>query len=218
MAGICLIRLKRVRPRGFPAWLGISSENAAHRIAVEWDDAGKVRRGVYVVRRDTNSRLNTLAGGRLFPGVHHHARFAVEERDEHYSVRMLSDDDKTHLAVRGRRAGELPPSSNFRSLEEASEFFRGGSLGYSPATEWGRFDGLVLRCREWKVTPLDVEAVRSSFFEDEAQFPYGSVAFDCALLMRNVEHEWHGQPSLCCALVESHRAGESTPSRSGPRF
>jgi len=36
VAGICLIRLKQIRPRGWPAILGISSENAAHRIAVEW--------------------------------------------------------------------------------------------------------------------------------------------------------------------------------------
>ncbi len=36
MAGICLIRLEQVRPRGLPAFVGLSSENAAHRIAVEW--------------------------------------------------------------------------------------------------------------------------------------------------------------------------------------
>src|SRR6478735_389978 len=50
MVGICLIRLKRVRPSSFPSWLGISSENAAHRTAVEWDDHGMVREGVYVRR------------------------------------------------------------------------------------------------------------------------------------------------------------------------
>ena len=38
LVGICLIRLKKVRPRFLPGWLGISSENAAHRTAVEWDD------------------------------------------------------------------------------------------------------------------------------------------------------------------------------------
>ena len=35
MAGVCLIRLKHVRPKFMPAFLGLSSENAAHRIAVE---------------------------------------------------------------------------------------------------------------------------------------------------------------------------------------
>lgn len=43
IAGICLIRLKHVRPKGFPAMLGIASENAAHRMAVEWDENGIVR-------------------------------------------------------------------------------------------------------------------------------------------------------------------------------
>ena len=38
IAGICLIRPEQVRPAGLPACLGISSENAAHRIAVLWDE------------------------------------------------------------------------------------------------------------------------------------------------------------------------------------
>ena len=56
IAGICLIRLKEIRPRGVPKLLGISSENAAHRIAVEWDDegAGQVRQGVFIPRRDSS--------------------------------------------------------------------------------------------------------------------------------------------------------------------
>ncbi len=37
MGGICLIRLKAIRPRFVPIPWGICSENAAHRIAVEWD-------------------------------------------------------------------------------------------------------------------------------------------------------------------------------------
>lgn len=67
VAGICLIRLRGVRPRWVPSWAGISSENAAHRIAVEWGDADRTLEGVYVARRDTSSRLNACAGGRLFP-------------------------------------------------------------------------------------------------------------------------------------------------------
>src|SRR5690242_17509645 len=79
IAGICLIRLEQMRPQGLPAFLGSSSENAAHRIAVLWeDDDGKTQEGVYVPRRDTNSRLNYLAGGRLFPGEQHAARFQVK--------------------------------------------------------------------------------------------------------------------------------------------
>jgi hypothetical protein len=61
MAGVYLIRLTDIRPRFVPSFLGISSENAAHRIAVEWNQDGNIREGVFIPRRDTSSRLNTLA-------------------------------------------------------------------------------------------------------------------------------------------------------------
>src|SRR5438445_804140 len=120
MVGICLIRLKRVRPAFVPAFLGISSENAAHRTAVEWDDQGTMREGVYVRRRDTNSRLNALAGGRLFPGIHHHAQFTVQETPDRFDVALHSDDGVTSMSVRTRLAVQLPASSIFPNIEEAA--------------------------------------------------------------------------------------------------
>src|SRR5262245_46070670 len=92
MVGICLIRLRGVRPRFCPSRLGITSENAAHRTAVEWDDGGHVREGVYIRRRDTSSRLNSLAGGRVFSGIQSHARFTIRESDTHFEVALRSDD------------------------------------------------------------------------------------------------------------------------------
>ena len=87
MAGVCLIRLKHIRPRFMPLFPGLSSENVAHRIAVEWD---------------TN--------------------------------------------------------------EGTKEF------------------------------------------EDQAMFPPGSVEFDCALLMRGIDHEWHGRNRLCSERTNGETA------------
>jgi hypothetical protein len=202
MVGICLIRLRGVRPAFLPPWLGISSENAAHRTAVEWTDGGAVREGVYVRRRDTGSRLNALAGGRVFPGIHHHARFTVNETADRFEVALRSADGVTSMAVVAARADRLPASSVFASLEEASAFFRAGSLGYSATPDPSKFQGLELRCHNWDVQPLAVESVRSSYFEDPSVFPKGSVEFDCALLMRGIEHEWHGKADLCCGAAD----------------
>jgi hypothetical protein len=196
MAGVCLIRLKNIRPRFLPGFLGISSENAAHRIAVQWDQDGKTREGVFIPRRDTSSRLNTLLGGRLFPGVHHHAAFQVQENDDHYRVELSSADRHTHLLVEGHVAQELPPTSVFRSIKEASEFFERGSLGYSVTAKPDQFDGLELHSFNWQVQPLTVDKVESSFFENRELFPPASVVFDCALLMRGIEHEWCGRGRL----------------------
>jgi hypothetical protein len=45
----------------------------------------------------------------------------------------------------------------------------------------------------WEVQPLEVLNVKSSFFENEEVFPKGSVKFDNALLMTNIEHEWKSE-------------------------
>ncbi len=195
IGGICLIRLVGIRPKLFPLPWGIRSENAAHRIAVEWDVDGKPVEGVYIPRRDSDSRINALVGGRIFPGVHHHAQFTIAERDPSYAVSMTSNDGSAHVYVSGRIAS-LPDSSTFGSLAAASDFFERGSLGYSDTRTAGRYDGLELRCPEWQVEALDVDTVESSYFEDQARFPAGTVEFDCALLMRNIAHEWHGHPDL----------------------
>jgi hypothetical protein len=197
MAGVCLIRLKHIRPKFLPAFLGISSENAAHRIAVEWDQNGETKQGVYVPRRDTSSRINTLLGGRLFPGMHSHATFQVDEHDDNFRVELSSDDQQTHLLVEGHVAEELPKDSVFGSLKEASRFFEQGSLGYSVTATPGRYDGLELCSFNWQVRPLDVKNVKSSFFDNRELFPAGSVDFDCALLMQGIDHEWHGRDCLC---------------------
>ena len=101
IAGICLIRLKAIRPKGLPKQIGISSENGAHRIAVEWEENGALKEGVYIPRRDTSSRLNSIAGGAIFPGVHYLARFSVNENDGTYEVSFVSDD-KTSLSIKAK--------------------------------------------------------------------------------------------------------------------
>ena len=196
VAGICLIRLEEIRPKGFPRIAGLSSENAAHRIAVEWDEAGTTREGVYIPRRDTGSLMNHLAGGRVFPGEHHRARFDVEDSPERVSVAMRAADGAVHLRVVGRPTAALPAGSIFDSLETASAFFEPGSVGFSATASGRRLDQVVLTTHGWSVAPLAIEHVASNWFADPRRFPPGSAVFDCALIMRNVAHEWREGASL----------------------
>ena len=196
IGGICLIRLKHVRPASSLLPWGLSSENGAHRIAVEWEQNGEIKEGVYIPRRDTDSRLNTLVGGRLFPGVHHYAKFTTHESAVRYSVSLESTDHHTHVSVAGLLADKLPADSVFSSLKEASDFFEAGSLGYSTAESPSLYDGLELHCHQWHMDALAVQSVSSSYFDDVRRFPHGSVQFDSALLMRGIQHEWRGKPPL----------------------
>jgi hypothetical protein len=175
----------------------VSSENAAHRIAVEWNEGGVGREGVYIPRRDTSSRLNTVLGGRLFPGVHHRARFDLVEGAGRYQLHMRSDDGSAEVRIDAAIASAFPAGSVFGSLATASSFFERGALGYSATGREGTFDGLELRSLSWRLEPLTMSQVNSSFFEDRRLFLPGSVQFDCALLMRDTAHEWRAHDQLC---------------------
>jgi hypothetical protein len=190
VAGICLIRLEQIRPKRFPQMLGLSSENAAHRIAVLWDDEHGSHEGVYIPRRDTSSLMNHLAGGRLFPGEHQRASFRVDDAGDRIALRMTSADGRVQVDVAGREALALPADSIFRTVGEASAFFEPGSIGYSATASGQQLDRIVLTTHSWSVTPLEMERVASSYFADATMFPQGSIAFDCALIMRNIAHEW----------------------------
>ena len=112
---------------------------------------------------------------------------------------MDSLDGATHVRVGGRIAPALPSSSIFRSLEEVSAFFKGGSVGYSATSDRGRFDGLELRTLTWNMAPFEVNEIASSFFEDALRFSPGNATFDSALVMRAIEHEWRACAPICSA-------------------
>jgi Uncharacterized conserved protein (COG2071) len=196
IAGICMIRLTKLRPEGMPRTIGLTTENAAHRIAVEWDGQDGPRRGVYIPRRDTASRLTVLGGGRFFPGEHHRACFRVHETERRYEVAFTSVDGTAHVALAAELAAELSPGSVFASLDQASTFFEGAPLGYSATKHPGRFEGLELDCARWCVEPLLVEQAESSYFEDQSLFPAGSVQLDSALVMRNIPAIWRAREGL----------------------
>jgi hypothetical protein len=190
IAGICLIRLEDIRPRRFPAAFGLSSENAAHRIAVVWDDRAGSHEGVYIPRRDTGSLVNHLAGGRLFPGEHQRARFDVTEDAQRIAMHMRSADGEVEVDVVARTDAQLAATSHFATVGEASAFFESGGIGYSVTKSGDRLDGVVLKTDSWQVEPLAVERAYSTYFEDRARFPAGSICFDCGLVMRNIPHDW----------------------------
>jgi len=68
----------------------------------------------------------------------------------------------------------------FGSLAEASRFFERGSLGYSKTMRDGEYDGLELKTFGWRVEPLEVTEIASSYFDDGSRFPAGTIQFDHA--------------------------------------
>ena len=193
VGGVCFIRLGNLRPNHFPSALGITTENVAHRFAVEWDDDAGTQVGVFIPRRDTNSRVTALAGDRVFPGLHRMARFNVREQGPELQLGVDSRDGTLGLSVVARETQVLE-GSLFNSPEQAIEFFRRGSLGFSPSGSSNALVGVRLQSESWDARPVTVDEMRSSLFDDPAAFPRGSCTLDFGLVMRNLKARWvtHG--------------------------
>jgi len=191
VSGICLLRLGSFRPAFIRPEIGWGAENAAHRIAVQWDEPGSdtPRSGVYIPIRHSGSRIPVLFGGRLFPGVHRHARFDVHETAERLQVGLTAPDVSVRADV------EVVPdatwsSSLFADVDEASAFYRAGAVGWSPShgpASRTAFDGLELKTDAWKVSAGRIRSLESSFFD---ALPPGSAEPDSVLVMRDVPMRW----------------------------
>lgn len=197
IVGICLIRLNKMRPHFGLNVCGLRSENAAHRIAVEWEENGKHHEGVYIPRRDTSSLLNHWLGGRLFPGKQNLASFNVKEEvtenQGSYHIEINSQDRQISVAldafidpVKGLE------NSLFNNLEEVSKFFYDGRTGYSPSATHKTLEGMTLESASWDMIPLTVTRLHSSFWES-----YDGLVFDSAVLMRDIRHHWEKEPAIC---------------------
>jgi hypothetical protein len=173
----------------------MTTDNVAHRFAVEWDDDQGTQVGVFIPRRDTNSRITALAGDRVFPGVHHLARFTVQEHAADLRIGVASRDGTLGLSVVAREATSLG-GKLFGSLEDAVTFFRRGSLGYSPSGITDRLMGVRLHSQSWDARPVAVEHMASTMFDNTSLFPIGSCTLDFALVMRNLTARWQNEGPL----------------------
>ncbi|GAA4481016.1 DUF2071 domain-containing protein [Microbacterium panaciterrae] len=181
LAGFCVLGLDGIRPRWMSAEVGLRSENAAHRVAVEWDEDGAVRTGVYILERHSSAWHPVLFGGRLFPGVHRHARFTIGERDGRYAMTM--DAGGEHLDADVEVGGPWT-SAFFDTVEEASEFYRSGRIGWSRAHDGVTLESVALAAEGWAVQAARIRSVHSSFFD---ALPPGAAQLDHVVVMRDLD-------------------------------
>lgn len=184
VGGVCLIALTELRPGWVrPRW-GLSTENAAHRFAVEWDEGEETRTGVYVIERHTSGVVPIIGGGRFFPGVQRRARFEIEETDERFQVRMEAPDVSVSADV---ELAEEWESTLFPTVDDAAQFYRAGAIGWSPRRGDRGAEALELSSTRWSVDAGRVIEVGSTFFDE---LPRGAAEIDSVLVMRDIPVTW----------------------------
>jgi hypothetical protein len=189
--GVCLIRLEKLRPKGLPSLIGLSSENMAHRVAIRYPHQGALKDGVFIWRRDTDQRLISLLGGRLFPGVHRTAEFCVRENDARLAMHVHTENQEADVQFRADEKAGWEKTKLFAAFDDAREFFRKGDCGFSCSLQENKLEGMQLETLTWNVAPLAAHDITARFYERLGAARPGSIEYDCALLMRGIPHRWH---------------------------
>ena len=194
ICGICLIQFSKMRPTFLPEYMGSSSENGTHRFCVQWNNGENLQKGVYVLQRFTNSRLHELGSNLLSPGALSFAKFNSYKDGDEYGVKFQSNDGYI-VNVKAKKSNNFS-SSVYDSLEEVSHDFETDSIGYSPSQK-SHYNGVEIITKTWKITPMEIISMQSSFFENENIFPKGSVELDHCFFMEDINHTWRSVDSIC---------------------
>jgi hypothetical protein len=162
------------------------AENAAHRVAVEWETPEGVQTGVFIPERHSSSLVPVLLGGRILPGKHSLAQFQVNETDTDFDVELTSKDN--HVHVQTHLSNEWD-SSLFENWEQASNFYKNSPTGWSPKVNGVGEEGMSLTADNWSVKPAKTTLLKSSFYD---AIPSSDITYDHTLVMQKISSHWVG--------------------------
>lgn len=188
LVGVCLLRVRDLRPLGLPRAIGRSFEGVAHRISVTRADGSAA---VHIVRRETPDRVARVIGGRLFPGTH----WPIDLRPTRGDLRVEgTGDGGPPLLV--DVLDEAPATGSPRSVlgddAAASTFFVGADRATSPSRRTGRHEELLMQAAPFTVRSVRVrELVLDRLAWALGGVPSTGLSFDSAFLVRDVAVRFH---------------------------
>lgn len=167
---IALVQTEHLRPSFLPAALGGNFFLSGYRIFTRLAQGSQSRRGLRILRSDTDHRWMVF-GGNLLTHYNYQlccAEVTVDDRQIHWSVRTrhaVADLDVT-AKIPGLGA-PLPLGSPFRTVAQARRF--AGPLPYTFDYEAETDSIIAIRAvrASWHPEPVAVEVWRNTFLERE---------------------------------------------------
>lgn len=189
---IALVQTEDLRPSFLPAGTGRDFFLSGYRIFARLRGGAMSRRGLKILRSDTDRRLMVCAGNLLTHYNYRLCRANLEERPGEIRWTIQTPHSEADLEVIARLEGEpapLPVGSPFDSLAEARRF--AGPLPYTFDYEQETGSIIAIRAvrQNWDPRPVAVEVRRNTFLERE---PFSRVApiLGNAFHVENVPYQW----------------------------
>jgi hypothetical protein len=193
---IALVQTRHLRPAFLPAWAGRDYALTGYRVFVKHrDQAGRTRRGLHILRSDTDKRSMQLGGNLLTHYQYRLADIDVTPTEHQLAVRLTTPAAEAALHVLARLTGQqasLPASSPFRSDQDARRFT--GPLPWTFDYEPQTRSIVMIRGRRshWQPRRVAVE-VKTCRFLEKAPFGAANPRLASAFHVTDLDYGWeHG--------------------------
>lgn len=167
---IALVQTERLRPSFLPALMGQDFFLSGYRVFTRLDKAAQSKRGLRILRSDTDRRRMACVGNLL---THYNYRLCETELkttsgELHWTIRTpRGEADIEVVASLTDDPGLLPDGSPFSTLAEARRF--AGPLPYTFDYEEATDSIIGIRAirQHWEPRPVAVDVRRNTFLERE---------------------------------------------------
>jgi len=189
---VALVQTERLRPSFLPAAMGRNFFLSGYRIFTRLATGAQSRRGLQILRSDTDQELMVRAGNLLTHYNYHlcHANLEERGREIHWTIRTpRSEADLEVVASLADEPAPLPSSSPFATLAESRRF--AGPLPYTFEYEQatGSIIGIFAKRQNWEPQPVAVEVRRNTFLQQKP-FCGAPAILANAFYVRAVHYEW----------------------------
>lgn len=162
---VAMVQTKDMRPKGFPKIFGRRFFLMGYRIFVRYTDShGKTRRGLFILKSETNRRFMKWSGN-LFTDYHYgYKRMVFHESANDLIVEAPSCG--FHVVVSDEKSEPpLPENSPFKDWREARRF--SGPMPFTFSHDAVRNEVILIEGvrSNWKPTPLLVRDFKIPFID-----------------------------------------------------
>jgi hypothetical protein len=189
---VAVVQTEDLRPSFLPAAMGRDFFLSGYRIFTRLAGNAQSKRGLHILRSDTDHPWMVRAGNLLTHYNYHLCEAVLEESSDEMRWTIRTPRSEADLEVRARLTVDpapLPVTSPFSTLREARRF--AGPLPYTFDYEEATHSIIGIRAmrQTWNPTPVAVKVVRNTFLEHEP-FCRARPALANAFHVRDVPYRW----------------------------
>lgn len=189
---VAMVQTESMRPSALPKWCGQDFFLSGYRIFVKHHDR-RTRRGLRILRSDTNKRRMVLAGNLMTHYNYRHGIAHLDARDGTLEIRFKSCDGSADLHVLAdlREAGDaaLPAGSVFKSARDARRFAGPLPWTFDAEIETNSIVGIKGVRAEWKPKLVPVE-IRSASWFTAGPLKHASPILCSAFYVNDIDYCW----------------------------